>query len=455
VSKVDVIDQECPIENPIGKELCEIWGVPDQERIELDRAETRRGMAESDPELFEMFVSERKRQQETLELIASENYVGAQVLAVQGSILTNKYAEGYPGKRYYGGCEFVDVAERLAIERSCALFGADHANVQPHSGSQANAAVYLALLSPGDKILAMSLDHGGHLTHGHKVNFSGQMYKFYHYGVDRETEQIDYDQVQEMALAHRPQLILAGASAYSRWIDFARMRAIADQVGAYFVVDMAHIAGLVAGGVHPSPIPHADVVTTTTHKTLRGPRGGLILCTKDLAKKIDRAVFPGIQGGPLMHTIAAKAVALREAMQPDFSVHVRQVVENASVLSTSLQEAGLRIVSGGTDTHLLMVDTRSAGLTGEQAEQALECAGIATNKNMIPFDPAPPRVTSGVRLGTPAATTRGMGPDEMRQIAGWIVRVLRAPADDALKASVREEVRALCVRFPIPILGDR
>ncbi|MBN1640242.1 MAG: serine hydroxymethyltransferase [Anaerolineae bacterium] len=436
----------------LAPELCEIWGVSDRELAERAQSGAVEGLARLDPELFAMFVAERKRQQETLELIASENYVCGQVLAVQGSILTNKYAEGYPGRRYYGGCEHVDVAEQLAIERACTLFGSEHANVQPHSGSQANAAAYMALLEGGDTILAMSLAHGGHLTHGHPINFSGEIYHFVHYGVARESEQIDYDEVAALARAHRPRLILAGASAYSRLIDFARLRAIADEVGAYLMVDMAHIAGLVAGGVHPSPVPYAHVVTTTTHKTLRGPRGGLILCGKDLARAIDRAVFPGIQGGPMMHTIAAKAVALRLAMRPTFKAYVRRIVANAQALATDLQTAGLRIVSGGTDNHLMLVDVGSAGLTGADAEAALERAGVATNKNMIPYDPNPPRVTSGIRIGTPAVTTRGMGREEMARIAAWIGQVLHAPADEGLCAAIREEVRALCQQFPIPIL---
>ena len=447
------IDRPCPMNHALGQELCEMWGVPDREIVGLEENEYVGGLERADPELFRMFVSERRRQQETLELIASENYVSAEVLAVQGSILTNKYAEGYPGKRYYGGCEFVDIGERLAIERACALFGAEHANVQSHSGSQANAAAYLALLDLGDTVLAMSLDHGGHLTHGKRINFSGKLYDFVHYGVDRESERIDYDQVHTLAVGHKPKLILAGASAYSRIIDFPRLRAIADEVGAYLMVDMAHIAGLVAGGVHPSPVPYAHVVTTTTHKTLRGPRGGLILCTEDLTRRIDRAVFPGIQGGPLMHAVAAKAVALRLAMMPEFSVYARRVVENAVALARELDESGLRIVSGGTDTHLLLVDVRSVGLSGQEAEDALEAAGIAANKNMIPYDPCSPRVTCGVRLGTPAVTTRGMGVAEMARIAEWIVRVLCAPKDETVAHTVREEVRSLCMRFPVPVLS--
>jgi glycine hydroxymethyltransferase len=449
------IERRCPIGSAVGQELCEIWGVSDGELAALEQNGRTDGLARVDPELFAVFVAERKRQQETLELIASENYVGAQVLAAQGSILTNKYAEGYPGQRYYGGCEHVDVAEQLAIDRACALFGAEHANVQPHSGSQANAAAYMALLKPGDTILAMSLAHGGHLTHGHPVNFSGQLYHFVHYGVDREEERIDYVQAHDLAQQHKPRLLLAGASAYSRIIDFPRLRAIADQVGAYLMVDMAHIAGLVAGAAHPSPVPYADVVTSTTHKTLRGPRGGLILCRKELARDIDRAVFPGTQGGPLMHIIAAKAVALRLAMAPAFKTYTRQVVDNARALADALQAAGLRVVSGGTDNHLMLVDVRPTGLSGAAAEEALERAGIATNKNMIPYDPNPPRVTSGIRIGTPAVTTRGMGRDEMVLVARWIAQVLAAPGDEGLAARVRGEVRALCARFPVPILEAR
>jgi glycine hydroxymethyltransferase len=447
------VERSCPIGSAIGRELCEIWGVSEQEIGEVVRVHYKGGLAHTDPELYDMFVAERARQQETLELIASENYVSAEVLAAQGSILTNKYAEGYPGERYYGGCEYVDVAEQLAIDRAQALFGADHANVQPHSGSQANAAAYLALLEPGDGVLAMSLAHGGHLTHGHRVNFSGQLYDFHHYGVDRESEQIDYGQVRALALEHRPRLLLAGASAYSRLIDFARLRAIADEVEAYLMVDMAHIAGLVAAGVHPSPVPHAHVVTTTTHKTLRGPRGGMILCTQDLARQVDRAVFPGTQGGPLMHIIAAKAVSLKLASTPAFAAYARKVVDNARALADALQAQGLRIVSGGTDNHMMLVDVRETGLTGNEAEDALETVGIATNKNMIPYDPAPPKVTSGVRLGTPAATTRGMGAGEMAAIAACIGRVLRAPADEGVQDAVRQDVRALCRRFPVPVLG--
>jgi glycine hydroxymethyltransferase len=429
----------------------EVWGVSEQERHEVEQVGWVGGLAHSDPILYRMFVAERRRQQETLELIASENTVSAAVLAAQGSILTNKYAEGYPGKRYYAGCEFVNIAERLAIERALDLFQAEHANVQSHSGSQANAAAYLALLKPGDPVLAMNLAHGGHLTHGHEINFSGQYYHFFHYGVDRESEQIDYEQVRELALKRKPRLIVAGASAYSRLIDFPRLRAIADEVGAYLMVDMAHIAGLVAGGAHPSPVPYAHVVTTTTHKTLRGPRGGLILCTRELGSKIDRAVFPGTQGGPLMHIIAAKAVALREAMQPEFSEYAHQVVRNAKALAKGVEAEGLRIVSGGTDNHLMLVDLRNAGWTGKDAEGVLEAAGITVNKNLIPYDPESPSVTSGIRLGTPAATTRGMGTAEMTQVAHLIGRALQTPQDTVALGEIRAAVRELCKRFPVPI----
>ncbi len=440
---------------PLWQQIQALWGISDQEMEAVNQTGLLGGLARSDPVLFRMFMAERKRQQETLELIASENTVSMDVLAAQGSILTNKYAEGYPGKRYYGGCSFVDIAERLAVERAIHLFRADHANVQPHSGSQANAAAYLALLQPGDTVLSMSLDHGGHLTHGHKLNFSGQLYRFVHYGVDRITEQIDYDQVREQALQHRPRLLLAGASAYPRFIDFARMRQIADEVGAYFMVDMAHIAGLVATGTHPSPVPYAHMVTTTTHKTLRGPRGGLILCVQDLAKQIDRAVFPGVQGGPLMHIIAAKAVALREAMTPEFFTYTRNIVKNAQALAQALQEAGVRIVSGGTDNHLMLADMSSVGLAGKEAESVLETAGITVNKNLIPYDPKPPLVTSGIRIGTPAVTTRGMGEPQMRQIADMIARLLHAPRDQAVTEQVGEQVRALCRQFPVPILDTK
>ena len=442
-------------ERAIWEEMRNIWGVSEQQLTEIQELGWMGGLSRSDPILFEMFVAERQRQQETLELIASENYVSADVLAAQGSILTNKYAEGYPGHRYYGGCQIVNIAERLAVERAMNLFGAEHANVQPHSGSQANAAAYMALIEPGDTVLAMSLAHGGHLTHGHPINFSGHLYHFVHYGVDRQSEQIDYDQVRALALEHKPRLLLAGASAYSRVIDFRRLRAIADEVGAKFMVDMAHIAGLVAAGAHPSPVPHAHVVTTTTHKTLRGPRAGLILCTADLAKDIDRAVFPGTQGGPLMHVIAAKAVALREAMRPEFATYAREVVDSAQALAQALQQEGLRVVSGGTDNHMMLVDLQGVGLTGKDAETMLEEVGIAVNKNMIPFDPRSPMVTSGIRLGTAAVTTRGIHASHMPRIAQWIARALREKDDAAALQDVRQSVRELCLRYPVPIVGAR
>lgn len=407
-------------------------------------------LAAVDAELWSAIQAEAVRQQETIELIASENYVSQAVLEAQGSILTNKYAEGYPGHRYYGGCEWVDAVERKAIERACALFGAEHANVQPHSGSQANAAAYLALLQPGDTVLAMSLSHGGHLTHGSSFNFSGRLYRFFFYGVDSQTERIDYDQVERLAREHRPRLLLAGASAYPRVIDFARLAEIARMVEALFMVDMAHIAGLVAAGLHPSPIPHADVVTTTTHKTLRGPRAGMILCHKRWATAIDKAVFPGTQGGPLMHIIAAKAVALQEAMAPSFVHYQRQIVANAQTLAQELSGAGLRLVSGGTDNHLLLVDVSPLGLSGAQAEAALEAAGIAVNKNLIPYDQHSPRETSGIRLGTAAVTTRGFREAEMQQVADLIRRVLEHPDDTANLSAARSEARALCQRHPIP-----
>ncbi len=407
-------------------------------------------LAAADPEVWSAIQAETRRQQDTIELIASENYASQAVLEAQGSVLTNKYAEGYPGRRYYGGCQFVDVIERLAIERARTLFGAEHANVQPHSGSQANAAAYLALLQPGDAVLSMSLAHGGHLTHGSTVNFSGRLYRFFFYGVSRRTERIDYDEVAGLARQHRPRLLLAGASSYPRTIDFARLAEIAGDVGAMLMVDMAHIAGLVAAGQHPSPVPYADVVTTTTHKTLRGPRAGMILCRRQWASAVDKAVFPGIQGGPLEHVIAAKAVAFGEAMGPDFARYQRQVVANAQALARELAAQGLRLVSGGTDNHLLLIDLSSTGLTGAQAEAALEAAGIACNKNLIPFDERSPRETSGIRLGSAAMTTRGFHEGEMRQVARLIGRVLRQPDDAAALRAVRGEAQALCREFPIP-----
>jgi glycine hydroxymethyltransferase len=412
-------------------------------------------LAIADPELAAAIAGECARQQNQIELIASENIVSRAVLEAQGSVLTNKYAEGYPGRRYYGGCAFVDVAERLAIERAKRLFDCGFANVQPHAGAQANQAVLLALLAPGDPILGLSLAAGGHLTHGAPPNLSGKWFRAVTYGVRAEDARIDFDEVERQAETHRPRLIIAGGSAYPRVIDFARFRAIADRVGAYLMVDMAHFAGLVAGGAHPSPLPHAHVVTTTTHKTLRGPRGGMILSNDpDIARRIDSAVFPGLQGGPLMHVIAAKAVALGEALQPGFAAYARAVIENAQTLAATLQQAGLAIVSGGTDTHLLLVDLRPIGLTGRDAEQALERAGITCNKNGIPFDPQKPTITSGIRLGSPAATTRGFGSAEFRRVGEWIAEVLHALARDsggngAVELRVRDEVAALCARFPI------
>ncbi len=412
-------------------------------------------LAAGDSEIERAIAGELRRQQDQIELIASENIVSRAVLEAQGSVLTNKYAEGYPGRRYYGGCEFVDVAETLAIERAKKLFGCAFANVQPHSGAQANQAVLYALCQPGDTLLGLSLAAGGHLTHGAAPTLSGRWFKAVQYGVRREDARIDFDEVERLARAHRPRLIICGGSAYPRILDFARFRAIADSVGAYLMVDMAHFAGLVAGGVHPSPLQHAHVVTTTTHKTLRGPRGGMILSQDDeIGKKINSAVFPGLQGGPLMHVIAAKAVALGEALEPAFKTYARRVVENARVLAAVLAEQGLDIVSGGTDTHLMLVDLRPKRLTGKAAEQSLEHAGITCNKNGIPFDLEKPSVTSGVRLGTPAATTRGFGPAEFRQVGELIVRVLDGlaanPGDNgAAERAVRAEVRELCRRFPI------
>jgi glycine hydroxymethyltransferase len=412
-------------------------------------------LAAADPELAAAVEQELARQQSQIELIASENIVSRAVLEAQGSVLTNKYAEGYPGRRYYGGCEFVDLAESLAIDRAKRLFGCAFANVQPHSGAQANQAVFLALLTPGDTILGMSLAAGGHLTHGARPNLSGKWFNAVSYGVRREDARIDLDEVARLARTHRPKLIIAGGSAYPRIIDFARFRAIADEIGAYLMVDMAHFAGLVAGGAHPSPLPHAHVVTTTTHKTLRGPRGGLILAEdEEIGRRINAAVFPGLQGGPLMHVISAKAVALGEALRPAFAAYAAAVVENARILAETLAQAGLAIVSGGTDTHLMLVDLRPLGLTGRDAELCLEQAGITCNKNGIPFDPEKPTVTSGIRLGSPAATTRGFGADEFRALGRLIVEVLHARArgqDDngAVEARVREEVRELCRRFPI------
>jgi glycine hydroxymethyltransferase len=407
-------------------------------------------LAERDPEVALAIQKENERQQKSLVLIASENYASRAVLEAQASLMNNKYAEGYPGRRYYGGCQFVDIVESLAIERAKALFGAEHANVQPHSGAQANMAVYFALLEVGDTVMGMRLDQGGHLTHGSPVNFSGKLYRFVSYGVDRETETIDYDEVERLAKENRPKLIVAGATAYPRVIDFQRLREICDEVGAILMVDMAHIAGLIAAGVHPSCLPYAQVVTSTTQKTLRGPRGGLILCTEEYARKIDRAVFPFTQGGPFMHIIAAKAVCFGEAMRPEFRDYQRRVVENARTLAQGLAQEGLRIVSGGTDNHLMLVDLSPLEITGQAAEEALGRVNIWVNRNTIPFDPRPPRVTSGLRLGTPAVTSRGMGPQEMRRIATMIGRVLNHMGDPKVEAEVREEVGELTSRFPVP-----
>ncbi len=409
----------------------------------------QRALEVADPEIADAIRQETARQQSGLELIASENFVSAAVLEAAGSVLTNKYAEGYPGRRYYGGCEFVDVAESLAISRAKSLFGAEHANVQPHSGAQANMSVYLTLLQPGDTVLGMNLAHGGHLTHGHPLNFSGKLFTIVPYGVRRDDERIDYAELSRLADEHQPKMIIVGASAYSRVIDFAQIAEVARRVGAPMVVDMAHIAGLVAAGVHPSPVPHAEFVTTTTHKTLRGPRGGLVLCRQSFAKDLDRTVFPGIQGGPLMHIIAAKAVCFKEAAAPEFAAYQRQVVANAQRLAGTLGSAGFRLVSGGTDNHLLLVDVFSKGVTGKAAEAALDHAGITVNKNAIPFDQNPPMVASGIRLGTPAVTTRGMGEAEMDLIAEYIARVLAAPDDDRVHGMVRAEVRQLCKKFPL------
>jgi glycine hydroxymethyltransferase len=408
-------------------------------------------IADFDPMLQRSLDGERQRQEDHIELIASENYASPRVLEAQGSVLTNKYAEGYPGKRYYGGCEFVDIAEQLAIERARKLFNADYANVQPHSGSQANAAVYLALLNPGDVILGMSLDHGGHLTHGAKVNFSGKLFKAYQYGVHPETGLIDYGQIERLALEHRPKMIVAGFSAYSRIIDWARLRTIADSVAALLFVDMAHVAGLVAAGEYPSPIPHADVVTTTTHKTLRGPRGGLILAraNETITKKLNSMVFPGTQGGPLMHVIAAKAVALLEALQPDFKDYQRQVVANARAMAAALIERGYNVVSGGTDNHLFLLSLVGRDVTGKDADAALGQAHITVNKNAVPDDPRPPAITSGLRLGTAASTTRGFREPEIRQVSGWIADILDAGGALSAIERVRPKVTELCQRFPV------
>jgi len=402
-----------------------------------------------DPAIAELLRDEARRQATGLELIPSENLVSEAVLEAMGSIFTNKYAEGYPGKRYYGGCEYADQVEQLAIDRAKQLFGAEHANVQAHSGTSANVAVYMSTLQPGDTVLGMNLSHGGHLTHGHPLNFSGRMYKFVAYGVRKEDERIDYDEIDKLAQEHKPKMIVAGASAYARVIDFARIAKAAKSVGALFFVDMAHIAGLVAAGVHPSPVPHADIVSTTTHKTLRGPRGGLVLSKAAFAKELDKLTFPGTQGGPLVHTIAAKAVCLKEAMEPGFKEYQQQVVRNAKALAAAVAKRGFRIVTGGTDNHLFLVEVHSRGITGTDAEKALDRAGITVNKNSIPFDPLPPMKGGGIRLGSPSVTTRGMREPEMAQIGGWIADVLSAIGDTAKEQSVRQQVAALAGQFPI------
>jgi glycine hydroxymethyltransferase len=403
-----------------------------------------------DPDIWHAIQGERRRQQLGLEMVASENYTSPAVMAAQGSCLTNKYAEGYPGRRYYGGCEFVDQVERLAINRALKLFGAERANVQPHSGAQANMAVFLAALQPNDTILTMDLAHGGHLTHGMRLNFSGKFYKVVHYGVTKDTERIDYGHLAAQAREHKPKLILAGASAYPRLIEFDKFAEVAREVGAVFLVDMAHVSGLVAAKLHPDPVPVADFVSSTTHKTLRGPRAGFVLCKEGWIQKLNSAVFPGVQGGPLMHVVAAKAVAFAEALRPEFRTYISQVIANAKVVAEELQRAGFRIVSGGTDNHMILVDVASRGVTGKIAEQALDAGGITVNKNMIPFDTRPPLDPSGIRIGTPALTTRGMKETELRQIAGWITEVLAAPEDVPVRERIRGNVMEMCKQFPAP-----
>ena len=417
--------------------------------IAMKSAWMSRSLAESDPEIAQAIANEVERQHEGLELIASENFVSEAVLQAAGSVFTNKYAEGYPGKRYYGGCEYADVVETLARDRAKKLFGAEHANVQPHSGSQANMAAYMSLLQPGDPILGLNLAHGGHLTHGHHLNFSGKMYKVIPYGVRKDTETIDYDELEQIAERERPKLIVGGGSAYSRIIDFARMRQIADKVGAKYMVDMAHFAGLVAGGVHPSPVPHCHVVTSTTHKTLRGPRAGMVLCTQEFAASVDKIVFPGIQGGPLVHIIAAKAVCFLEALQPAFKDYARQVVANARVLAQKMMDEGFRVISGGTDTHLFLMDVFSKGMLGSEAENALGQAGITVNKNAIPFDTNPPLKPSGIRIGTPALTTRGMKEAEMLKVGAFIADALNNHKDAQALSRIRKQVRELADVFPL------
>ncbi|HLK07791.1 MAG TPA: serine hydroxymethyltransferase [Candidatus Angelobacter sp.] len=408
-----------------------------------------RPLSESDPQISQAITNEVNRQHEGLELIASENFVSMAVLEAAGSVFTNKYAEGYPGKRYYGGCEFADVVENLARERAKQIFGADHVNVQPHSGSQANMAAYMALLQPGDAVMGLNLAHGGHLTHGHPLNFSGKMYKIIPYGVRKDTETIDYDEMEQIAIRERPKMIIGGGSAYSRVIDFVRMRQIADKVGAKLMVDMAHIAGLVAGGAHPSPVPHSDIVTTTTHKTLRGPRAGMVLCRQELAAAVDKIAFPGIQGGPLMHIIAAKAVCFREALQPAFKDYAQQVVANARALARKIMDEGFRVITGGTDTHLMLIDVFAQRILGSEAENALGQAGITVNKNAIPFDSNPPLKPSGIRIGTPALTTRGMKEQEMVQTGAWIVEALRNHKDAQALSRIRKQVLELAEAFPL------
>ena len=408
-----------------------------------------RTLAETDPEIAAAIRNELNRQNNGLELIASENFVSRAILEAAGSVFTNKYAEGYPGRRYYGGCEYVDVVESLAISRAKALFGAEHANVQPHAGAQANMAVYFAVMKPGDTVLGLNLAHGGHLTHGHPLNFSGLLYKVVAYGVKKDDERIDYDELDRLADQHKPKMIIVGASAYPRIIDFERVRAASKRVGAVMATDMAHIAGLVAAGLHPSPVPHSDFVSSTTHKTLRGPRAGMVLCTQQYAKDLDKAVFPGLQGGPLVHIIAAKAACFKEAAEPEFAAYQRQILANASALAKALTRSGFRLVSGGTDNHLMLVDVFSKGITGKLAESALHDAGITVNKNAIPFDQNPPMVASGVRIGTPAVTTRGMKEPEMEIIAELITRALKTPEDSRALSMVRAEVEALCQKFPL------
>ena len=415
----------------------------------MTKANDVSSLAQVDPEVARAIANEENRQHDGLELIASENFVSEAVLEAAGSVFTNKYAEGYPGKRYYGGCEFTDVVENLARDRAKQLFGAEYVNVQPHSGSSANMAAYAAIIKPGDTIMGLDLAHGGHLTHGHKLSFSGKNYKVVSYGVSKDTETLDYDEMEKIAERERPKMIIGGGSAYPRIIDFERMRKIADKVGALYLVDMAHFAGLVAGGTHPSPVPHAHVVTTTTHKTLRGPRSGMILCKADLGPAVDKSVFPGCQGGPLVHIMAAKAVCFQEALQPEFKDYARQIVANAKVLAQTLADEGYRIISGGTDTHLMLVDVFSKGMLGSEAENALGEAGITVNKNAIPFDTNPPLKPSGIRLGTPALTTRGMKEDEMRQIGRWIAEALNNRTDADVLRRVRKEVFALCEQFPL------